>query len=168
MTLNNKLAKGITHLIDRLYPQTIEKFIPRHTFRYGVCGVANSIMLDTIFYYIIYHYIICMRPLDLGFYAISAEVVSLILVFPITFFIGFWLNRNVAFQATEERRKRQISKYAFSVAGSIILSYISLKVLVEICGIWATPAKTLSSIIVALYSYLAARYFTFKRREINQ
>lgn len=136
--------------------------MPRHTFRYGVCGVINSIVLDTIFYYIIYHYVVGMRMVDLGFYAISAHITSLILVFPITFGLGFWLNRNVAFHAIEEPQERQVTKYALSVCGSIILSYISLKVLIELCGVWATPAKTLSSIIVALYSYLAARYFTFR------
>ncbi len=163
MTLNNKLAGAITRLIDSLYIKTVERFIPRHTFRYGVCGVVNSIILDTIFYYLIYHYIVGMKIVDLGFYAISPSVASLILVFPITFLIGFWLNRNVAFHATAESKERQISKYALSVCGSIILSYVSLKVLVEVCNVWATPAKTISSIIVALYSYLAARYFTFLR-----
>ncbi len=163
MTLSNKIAGVITKLINSLYFKPIERFIPRHTFRYGVCGVVNSIFLDTIFYYIIYHYIIGMKLVDIGFYAISPEVASLILVFPITFLIGFWLNRNVAFHATEERRERQITKYAISVCGSILLSYISLKFLVSVCGIWATPAKTISSIIVALYSYLAARHFTFRK-----
>ncbi|MFI3264681.1 MAG: GtrA family protein [Rikenellaceae bacterium] len=167
MTLNSKIAQGISSFIDLFYPTVLERFIPRHTFRYGVCGVANSIFLDTIFYYIIYNYIVCQQPVDLGFYVISPQIAALFMVFPITFLIGFWLNRNVAFQATEEREKRQVSKYALSVCGSIVLSYISLKVLVEVCGIWATPAKTLSSIIVALYSYIAARHFTFRRVDKN-
>lgn len=163
MTLSAKIARVITQIIDIFYLKGLEKFIPRHTFRYGVCGVANSIVLDTIFYYLIYHYIVAMKIVDLGFYAISPEVASLIVVFPITFLIGFWLNRNVAFHATEEQHRRQISKYALSVCGSIVLSYASLKFLVVVCGVWATPAKTLSSIIVALYSYLAARHFTFRQ-----
>ncbi len=163
MTLNDKLAQGLTRLLDILYIAPLERFIPRHTFRYGVCGVVNSIFLDTIFYYLIYHYVVGMQLVELGICAISPQVAALILVFPITFFIGFWLNRNVAFHATTERTPRQMSKYALSVCGSIALSYISLKVLVELLNVWATPAKTISSIIVALYSYCAARYFTFSR-----
>ncbi len=163
MTLNNKIAGAIIALIDLFYPRRIEKIIPRHTFRYGVCGVGNSIILDTIFYFLIYNYIICQRPVEVCFYSLSPQVAALFMVFPITFLIGFWLNRNVAFQATEEAEKRQISKYALSVCGSILLSYLSLRFLVEVCGIWATPAKTISSIVVALYSYLAARYFTFRK-----
>lgn len=164
MTLSNKIARAITKLIDIFYIKAIERFIPRHTFRYGVCGVANSIVLDSIFYYLIYHYIVGKKVVELGFFAISPEIAALIVVFPITFFIGFWLNRNVAFNATDERKESQISKYALSVCGSILLSYASLKILVNLCGVWATPAKTLSSIIVAIYSYLAARYFTFSKR----
>ncbi len=163
MTLSSRVARAITKIVDLFYLKAIERFIPRHTFRYGVCGVVNSIVLDTIFYYLIYHYIIGMQPLDLGFHVISAEVAALVLVFPLTFCIGFWLNRNVAFQSTSERAERQISKYALSVCGSILLSYLSLRFFVEVCGVWATPAKTISSVVVALYSYLAARYFTFVR-----
>ncbi len=167
MTLNSRIAATLTKLIDALYFKGLESFIPRHTFRYGVCGVLNSILLDTLFYYLIYHYIVAMRAIDLGFYEISPHIASLIIVFPITFSIGFYLNRNVAFHATAERRERQISKYALSVCGSIVLSYISLKVLIEVCGVWATPAKTISSIVVALYSYLAARYFTFRSGKVR-
>ncbi len=163
MTLSSRIARAITQIIDLLYLKGFERFIPRHTFRYGVCGVANSIILDSIFYFLIYNYIVAKRVLDLGFYAISPETSALIIVFPITFLLGFWLNRNVSFGATKEREGRQISKYALSVCGSIILSYVSLKFLITMCGVWATPAKTISSIIVALYSYLAARYFTFTK-----
>ncbi len=163
MTLSNRIARGIASVIDCLYPKFLEEIIPRHTFRYGVCGVGNSIILDTIFYFLIYNYIIAQQPVELGFYTLSPQVAALFMVFPITFLIGFWLNRHVAFQATEEAEKRQISKYALSVCGSSILSYLSLRLLVEVCGLWATPAKSLSSIIVALYSYLAARYFTFTK-----
>ncbi|MFI3279509.1 MAG: GtrA family protein [Rikenellaceae bacterium] len=164
MTLNNRIAGAVIALIDLFYPRWIEKIIPRHTFRYGVCGVGNSIILDTIFYFLIYNYILCQRPIELGFYTLSPQVAAFVLVFPITFLIGFWLNRNVAFQAIEEAEKRQISKYALTVCGSILLSYSTLRFLVEVCGLWATPAKSLSSIIVALYSYLAARYFTFRKK----
>ncbi|MFR9504439.1 MAG: GtrA family protein [Rikenellaceae bacterium] len=162
MAISSRVARGISQIIDLFYIKAIERFIPRHTFRYGVCGVVNSIFLDTIFYYLIYHYLIALSPVDLGFYVISPQVASLIVVFPITFFIGFWLNRNVAFNAQDQRADIQVGKYALSVCGSILLSYISLKLLVEVCNVWATPAKTLSSIFVALYSYLAARFFTFR------
>ncbi len=161
MSLNSRIAAAVSKAVELLYIKPLEGFIPRHTFRYGVCGVANSIVLDSIFYYLIYHYIVGERVIDLGVVAISAHIASMILVFPITFLIGFWLNRFVAFGATKQKVNPQMGRYALSVAGSIVLSYVALKFLVEVCAIWPTPAKTLSSIIVAIYSYLAARYFTF-------
>ncbi len=162
MSLDSRVATLLMRAIDLLYIKPVAGLIPRHTFRYGVCGVANSIVLDSIFYYLIYHYIVAEQLVELGPIAVSAHVASMILVFPITFAVGFWLNRNVAFTVTTQSAAPQLGRYALSVAGSILLSYLMLKLLVEVCGIWPTPAKTLSSIVVALYSYLAARYFTFK------
>ncbi len=122
MTLSNRLALGITKFLDLLYLDIFKKIIPRHTFRYGVCGVVNSIFLDTIFYYIIYNIILHKHEINLGFYTLAPQIAAFILVFPITFFIGFWLNRNVAFHATSEQKKVQVSRYAISVCGSIVLS----------------------------------------------
>lgn len=161
MKLNSQLAHFITALIDFFYFDFVEKLIPRHTFRYGVCGAVNILVLDTLFYYLIYHYIIGVNNVDLGLVVISPHVASLILVFPITFFIGFWLNRFVAFNSTQTKAPIQIAKYALSVVGSLLISYFCLKFFVEVCHLWATPAKTISSLVTTIYSYLAARYFTF-------
>lgn len=49
-----------------------------------------------------------------------------------------------------------------TVVGSILLNYACMKFLVEVCGLWPTPSKCITSLAVALYSYLAARYYTFK------
>ncbi len=167
MSLSRALASIIIKGVESLYLKPFERFIPRHTFRYGVCGVVNSIVLDSLFYYLIYHYIVRLELVDLGFVTISAHIASMILVFPITFAIGFWLNRNVAFKATQSDAPRQLGRYALSVCGSIVLSYLILKLLVEVCGVWATPAKSISSIIVAIYSYLVARYFTFISQRVG-
>lgn len=120
-------------------------------------------VLDIIWYYIIYHYIVALRYIDLGVVVISPHVAALILVFPITFFTGFWLNRNVAFRATEVGHGMQLLKYALSVVGSILVNYICIKIFVEVCHIWATPAKALTTIISIAYSYLAGRFFTFRQ-----
>ncbi len=162
MNVNTKISQCLISAIDLLYIKPLTKIIPRHTFRYGVCGAVNIFLLDSTFYYLIYHFIICKRNVDLGFVTLSPHVASLFMVFPITFLIGFWLNRYVAFNATNSQTPIQLFKYALSVCGSIVISYFSLKFLVEVCHIWATPAKTLSSLITTIYSYIAARYFTFK------
>lgn len=157
-----RIAEKIGSFIDSFYISPISKIVPQQIFRYGVCGGANMV-LDIIWYYIIYHYIVALRYIDLGVVVISPHVAALILVFPITFFTGFWLNRNVAFRATEIGHGMQLLKYALSVVGSILVNYICIKLFVEVCHIWATPAKALTTIISIAYSYLAGRFFTFKQ-----
>ena len=156
------IAQKIGSLIDKFYISPISKFIPQEVFRYGVCGGANMV-LDIVWYFIIYHYIVALRYIDLGVVVISPHVAALIIVFPITFFTGFWLNRNVAFRATEFGQGWQLVKYSLTVLGSILLNYVCIKFFVEFCHIWATPAKAMTTVVSVAYSYLAGRYFTFKR-----
>ena len=118
-------------------------------------------LLDIVWYYILYHYVVAERYIDLGIVVISPHIAALIIVFPITFLTGFWLNRNVAFRATEFGQGKQLVRYALSVAGSILLNYVCMKLFVEVFDMWATPSKALTTIISVAYSYLAGRYFTF-------
>ena len=117
--------------------------------------------------------VLCHLPLhrggaifDLGFVVMSPHVASLAVVFPITFFTGFWLNRNVAFRVTEVGSGMQLVRYALSVVGSILLNYVCIKLFVEVLGIWPTPAKALTTAVCVIYSYLAGRYFTFKKKTV--
>lgn len=119
-------------------------------------------VLDLVWYFVIYHFVVAERFWDLGFVVISPHVSSLIVVFPITFFTGFWLNRNVAFCATDFGQGRQLVRYALSVVGSILLNYVCIKLFVEVFYIWPTPAKALTTAVSVVYSYLAGRYFAFK------
>ena len=122
-------------------------------------------VLDIVWYYIIYHYIVALRYFDLGVVVVSPHIAAFIIVFPITFFTGFWLNRNVAFRATAVGQGGQLLRYAMTVGGSILLNYACLKLFVEVCHIWATPAKALTTVVSVAYSYLAGRYFTFRKQD---
>ena len=118
-------------------------------------------VLDAVWYFVIYHFVVAKQFVDLGFVTISPHILSLVIVFPITFFTGFWLNRNVVFRTTHIGSGRQLLRYLLSVAGAIIINYISMKLLVEYVHIWATPAKILTTVISAIYSYLVGRFYTF-------
>ena len=157
------IAEKISHVVDSLYIRRLESVISRQLFRYGVCGATNM-ALDTLWYYIIYHYIIALRYIDLGVDVVSTHIASLIIVFPITFLTGFWLNRHVAFQVTAYRTRGQLIRYALSVVGAILLNYVLMKLFVEHCHIWATPSKMLTTVISSAYSFLAAKYFTFRTK----
>lgn len=156
------IAKRITRLIDSVYVSPIDRLFSRQFFRYCVCGATNMV-LDALWYFVIYHFIVAKQFLDLGIVVVSPHILSLIIVFPITFFTGFWLNRNVAFVATKQKTRKQLRRYALSVVGSIIINYICMKFFVEYLNIWPTPSKLLTTIVSVLYSFLVAKYYTFRR-----
>ena len=157
-----RVAEFIGRAIDLCYVRPWSALLSRTMFRYAACGGANMV-LDVVWYFVIYHYIVAERFIDLGFVVMSPHVASLVVVFPITFFTGFWLNRNVAFRVTEVGSGVQLVRYALSVVGSILLNYVCIKLFVEVLGIWPTPAKVLTTAVCVVYSYLAGRYFTFKK-----
>ena len=158
-----RLAEVIGKAIDYCYIRPISRIIPNEVFRYGVCGGVNM-LLDVVWYYLILHYIVAEQMIDLGVVVVSPHVAALIIVFPITFFTGFWLNRNVAFRATQFGQGKQLFRYALTVVGSILLNYVCIKLFVEACHIWATPAKALTTVVSVVYSYLVGRYFTFAQQ----
>jgi putative flippase GtrA len=155
------VAQLLIRGIDLLYIPQIRKIVSRDIFGYGICGGANMV-LDTLWYFVLYHYVVCEQFVDLGIVVMSPHIATLCLVFPITFFTGFWLNRHVAFRVTHLRSRRQLVRYALSVVGSILINYVCMKLFVESFHLWPTPSKMLTTVITVVYSYLAARYFTFR------
>ena len=156
------LAQRIIQVVDALYIKPLHGLVSRNLFAYGLCGGVNM-TLDIIWYFVIYHFIVAERFINLGFVVVSPHIASLLLVFPITFFTGFWLNRNVAFRSVEMGQGRQLMRYALTVVGSILLNYVCIKLFVEVAAIWPTPAKALTTVVSVAYSYLAGRYFTFRK-----
>lgn len=154
------IAKLLIRVVDALYIPIFRRVVSRNIFAYGVCGGANM-ALDTLWYFLLYHYVVCERFINLGVVVMSPHIAALCLVFPITFFTGFWLNRNVAFRVTHLHSRRQLLRYALTVVGSILLNYVCMKLLVESFNLWPTPSKILTTIISVVYSYLVARYYTF-------
>ena len=159
------LSRILISLIDALYIKPLERVISRQTFGYFLCGAANM-ALDTLWYFLIYHYVVFERNVDLGVLVISPHIAALIIVFPITFFTGFLLNRYVAFRATQQRTTKQLFRYALSVVGSILLNYLLMKLFVDVCHVWPTVAKMMTTVIVAVYSFLAAKYYSFTQRKV--
>lgn len=159
------LSRILISLIDALYIKPLERVISRQTFGYFLCGAANM-ALDTLWYFLIYHYVVFERNVDIGVLVISPHIAAFIIVFPITFFTGFLLNRYVAFRATQQRTTKQLFRYALSVVGSILLNYLLMKLFVDMCHVWPTIAKMLTTVIVAVYSYLAAKYFSFTQDKV--
>ncbi len=153
-------------MIDRLYVPLFRRIFSREIFGYALCGGLNM-SLDAVWYFVIYHFIVAQRFIDLGIVIISPHIASLIVVFPITFFTGFWLNRNVAFRVSDLARRRQLLRYALSVVGSLILNYVCMKFFVEYLNIWPTPSKMLTTIVSVCYSFLMGKFYTFTRSSVK-
>lgn len=152
----------ITKAIDLVYIKPLRAIVPQQVFRYLACGAITA-LLDAVWYYLIYHYVVSEQFIELGRVVVSPHIAALCVVFPITFFTGFWLNRNIAFRVAELSSLPQLAKYTLSVVGSIVVNYICMKLFVEVFGFWATPSKILTTAVTAIYSFLVGRYFTFRR-----
>ena len=154
------VAQVLINIVNAFYIKPIERIVSRNTFAYGFCGGLNM-TLDIIWYYLIYHYVVAEQYIYIGNQCISPHIASLCIVFPITFFTGFWLNRHVAFRVSHLASRKQLLRYALSVAGSIVINYVCMKLFVEVFMFWPTPSKMLTTIVSVVYSYLVARYYTF-------
>ena len=137
------LARIITRGIDLFYIRPVAAVLSRQTFRYAACGGLNFFVLDPLYYFLIYNFLVARRFIDLG----------------------FWLNKYLTFHNSSLRGRTQLMRYALSVAGSVVLTYVGLKFFVEVCGIWPTPAKILTTLLTTVYSFLAAKYFSFRVTE---
>lgn len=157
-----RIADQIVRVIDWFYIRPVASLMPRQTFRYAACGGVNFLILDPLCYFLIYNYVVAQRFIDLGFVVLSPHIAAMLVVFPITFFNGFWLNRNVAFRRSTVPADTQLLRYALTIGGSLLMTYGSMKFLVEVCGVWPTPSKVLTTLIVTVYSFVAAKYFTFR------
>lgn len=162
-SLTKRAVEVVTRAVDSLYVGPLRRMMPLQTFRYGVCGAATYFVFDPVAYFLIYNYIVAKRVVHIGpWLALSPEIAALAVVFPLTFAVGFWLNRNVAFRRSPLRTRTQLLRYALSIAGSVVLNYLLMKLFVVGCGFWPTPSKVLVSVVCTVYSYLAAKYFTFR------
>ncbi len=156
----------ILNVINFTY-QPFRGLIPPETYRYALTGGLNT-AFDIFLYFIFYNFILDKKVVELGFIAISPHIAAFLFVFPITFTTGFLLAKYITFTTSMIHGRVQLTRYALTVAGSILLNYVLLKFFVEYMFIWPTVSKMLTTIIVVAYSYLAQRYFTFKTGTLSQ
>jgi putative flippase GtrA len=166
-SLFERIGEIIIRIVDAFYFPFLQ-FLPKEIFRYAATGGANTV-LDITLYFVFYRYVLDMQIVELGFTAISPHIAAFIMVFPITFTSGFFLAKYVTFTSSELKGNIQLFRYLLTVAGSILLNYVFLKLFVEYCGWYATFSKIATTFLVIIYSYLAQRYFTFKtaQKQVN-
>lgn len=153
------MQKVLIHIIDSFY-FIFKRFMPLKTYRYAVCGGGN-LVLDLMLYFIFYHYVFKQEDLNLNFIVLSSHIASLFFVFPITFITGFLLNKFITFQDSNLPGKVQFIRYLMVALGAIALSYICMKIFVDVLGLYPTPSRLVTTVISVIYSYILQSTFSF-------
>ncbi len=156
-----KILKILNSIIDFLY-HPFEKYIPKDIFRYAFCGGGN-LVFDWVLYFFIYNFILRHEMLNLGFVVISSHIATKCIVFPITTITGFLLNKYITFTQSSLSTPTQFVRYISVVGLNLAINYFGLKLLVDVLGIYPTPSNIIISLFTILISFLAQKFFTFKK-----
>ncbi len=154
------LGRFISSVIDFFYPP-FKKYVSLQFFRYGVSGVANM-AFDLTLFFLVYNFVLKHQMLDLGFLTLKSHNAALAIVFPISSFTGFLLQKYVTFTSSELRGHVQLFRYAMVIGANLLINYLGLKILVEIIGFFPTPSKMIITILTTIFSYFSQKKFTFK------
>ena len=159
----NSIRNIILGFIDFFYPP-FRKWLNPQTFRYLACGGFN-VFLDTLVYYLSYHYIFHEHSSFVGKLEIHPYISAFMMSFSVSFPAGFLLMKYVVFTESNLKGRIQLFRYAILVCSCILLNYIFLKFFVEWCGLFPTPSKIITAALVAIFSYVSQRNFTFKVKQ---
>ena len=138
-----------------------KKFIPLKTYRYAVCGGSN-LVLDTVLYFIFFQYILKKQNYDFFFVVLSPHIASLFFVFPITFMVGFLLNRFIVFAESKLSMSTQFIRYLGVGIFTLLMSYFLMKLFVDVFQFYPTPSRLLTTVTTVLFSYIMQNKFSFK------
>jgi len=157
-------ARNIVLNVIDFFHRPFSRWIDQQTFRYLACGGSNTV-LDILIYFISYNFVLHQHPVHVGPITIAAHIFAFMISFSISFPLGFTLSKYVVFTESNLKGRVQLFRYALLVSMCILLNYVFLKLFVEYCHFFPTPSKALTTAIVAIFSYISQRNFTFKVKE---
>ena len=158
--LNAKIMKIIEKIIDIFYP-LFSRWMNKQVYHYLACGTINTVS-DWVLYFITYNFIVQKRFLDLGFVMMSPHILSLFIVTPITFTVGFCFSKYITFSQSNLKTFSQIFRYASLLAFNFLLTYLGLKLLVEVVGFYPTPSKMIITVVTTIIGFIIQKYFSFR------
>lgn len=95
----------------------------------------------------------------------SPHIASQMFSFSISFCTGFYLNRYVVFKESGLSKRGQLSRFIMVNAICILLNLVFLKLLVDVMGLYPTPAKIIATIFIVFFSYFSQTHFFFKKKK---
>ncbi|WP_118977009.1 GtrA family protein [Taibaiella koreensis] len=166
----------ILKVIDFFHPP-FSRWIPIQTFRYIACGGSVTV-LGLLLFFIGYNYILPPYLVTRVINGKSEEVLPLgesltmtryigayVISFMIGFPVGFFLSKFVVFQESHLKGRVQLFRYATLQFVNIVLNYYLLHFFAGWCGFWATPSQTLTTAILAVFSYFFQRHISFRTKK---
>lgn len=158
------VSQLIIRILDWIYP-FFRRLMPRQTFFYAACGGGNT-LLSILIFFISYNFVLKKEMLHTPLITFSPHIASMIISFLLTFPIGFYLARNVVFSGSALRGRHQLMRYLLSTAGSVVLNYINLKIMVDLLHFYPTIAQVINTAIVIAFSYTAQKHFAFSKKKL--
>ena len=158
-----RLHKRVLINLDYLY-QPFNNFLPVDTFRYIVCGGINT-GFEAVMYFILYNFIIQKKYISLLHLTISPHIAAFLFVFPIAFFSGFLFSRYLIFKKSMLKGNVQFIRFGITILISLFIQYLFLKLFVDLLNFYPTPSKILTSAVVALFTFLSHKYFSFSSKK---
>ncbi|MBA3829728.1 MAG: GtrA family protein [Taibaiella sp.] len=150
----------ILSIID-FFHKPFSRWINKQTFRYLACGGSNTVF-SIFIYWFGYHYIVREQPVNLINKEIAPHVAATFIAFVISTPLGFMLSKYIVFPESNLHGKVQVFRYAMLIGSCLLLNYVFIRLFVERCHFYPTPSSILTAAILAIYSYISQRKFTFK------
>ncbi len=161
------MLRAIRHIVLAIidfFHRPFARWIDTQTFRYLACGSSGA-TLNIISFYLAYHFLFHEQDVHTSFTTIRSAIAAAIVAFCISTPYGFTMSRYIVFPESPLRGRVQMFRYLMTVGACAVLTYLFVPFFHEVCGIYATPSNILTNVVVAVFSYMVQRFFTFKVKE---
>lgn len=153
-------------IIDFFHPP-FARWIDAQAFRYLACGGSNQ-LLNIFLYWFSYNIVLHQQNVPLPYLKpIASPYAALVMASAVTIPIGFLLSKYIVFQESNIKGRVQFFRYISLVLFNFLLNYWMLKLFINVLNIYPTVSQTLIIILLAIFSYVVQRFFTFKVKAIE-
>ncbi|MBS1616025.1 MAG: GtrA family protein [Bacteroidetes bacterium] len=158
------MLRAIRHIVLAVidfFHRPFARWIDKQTFRYLASGGSGAV-LNIGVYWFSYHFLFHEQDVHTPFMLVRSAVAAAVVAFFVSTPYGFMMSRYIVFPESNLKGRVQLFRYLITVGACAILTYFFVPFFHYTCGIYATPSSILTNIVVALFSYVAQRFFTFK------